>query len=536
MVSKIWSRKATAITVALALCIMLVAGCGPTETAPPKPPETPAPAPEPEKVVVLGMPADPSTLDPHLTGQNIDWNVCYHIFDSFVGRDVTGATVPSLAEKWEVVDPENNVWRFHLRQGVTFHNGEPWNAEVAKWNFERARTEPQSMQKRYAEEAQEITIVDEHTLDIKLLSPLSVAMGNLVQFHIVPMQYIQEVGNATFGIKPVGTGPYKFVEWVKDDHITLEANADYWGGAPEVKKAMIKPVPEPASRVIGLISGDLDVIRGVSVFDTDRIDQSGVAKVVALDGPRMWHIKLDTYRDSNSPGLTVKDSNPFQDVRVRQAMYLAIDVDTIIQQVMRGFALPASQTVAPFVWGHNPAVTRPGYDPDKARQLMADAGWSDGFGVRFDVAQGWDVVAEAIGHYLGEIGIRVEVNVVPSAVHRQLMENYDTSMAWGGWGATFVNTAFEGVVHTVDSAGGYGRANYGRYSNPELDKLIEKAAATMDPDAQLELYRQCQKMLMDDVGIIPIFHEGLIAGVRKGYEVSPTAFEHVYLHYVKIAK
>ncbi len=522
--------------VAFVLIATMLAACGQPEAKPPAKPETKPAAPKP---VVLGMPSDPSTLDPHMTGANVDWNICFHIFDSFVGRDKDGKTVPALAEKWEMLDAKTNTYRFYLRKNVKFHNGEPWNTEVAVWNFERAKKEPLSKQKRYAEEALEIKVIDEYTMDIKLMSPLNVAMGNLVQFIMVPKKYLQEVGNQTFGIKPVGTGPYKFVQWVKDDHITLVANEQYWGGAPEIKNAIIKPVPEPATRVAGLISGDLDIIRGVSVFDTEKIKSSGVANVVSLPGPREWHINLDTFRSvggpKGSPGLP-EGKNPFQDVRVRRAMYYAINADELIAKAMKGYATAASQLVAPTVWGYNPEVKRLPFDPEKAKALLKEAGYPNGFKVRFDVGTGWELVAEAIANYLGNVGIKVDLNVLTSAVKTQKQEAYETSMSWNGWGATFINTACEGVVHTVNADKGFGRANYGRYSNKALDALIEKAASIMDPNEQLKVYQQCEKALMDDVGIIPVFHEGIIAAARKGFTVTPTSFEHVYLHYAKIVK
>lgn len=485
--------------------------------------------------VVLGMPADPRTLDPQLTGQNIDWNVCLHIFDTFIGRDADGKPVPALAESWEPVDLANNVWRFHLRKGVKFHNGEPWNAEVAKWNFERARTEPESQMKRFAAEAKQVTIVDEYTLDIALTEPISLALNQFVQFQMVPKQYIEQVGKEQFGLKPVGTGPYKLVEWVKDDHITLEANEEYWGGAPQIKHAIIKPVPEPATRVAGLISGDLDVIRGVSVFDVEKIEQSGVAKVISRPGPRMWHIKLDTFREKDSPGLP-PGKNPFTDVRVRKAMYHAINAEELIQKVMKGYAIPASQLVAPFIWGHNPDVKRLPYDPDRARELLAEAGWPNGFTVRFDVPQGWDLVGEAIANYLGNVGIKVELNVLPNSVLLQKEENYEVSMVWGGWGSTMINTAAEGLVHSVDPKKGYGRANYGRYGNPELDRLIEEARVISDPGEQLKAYQEIARVLMEDVGIIPVLHETILAGARKGFEVTPRVYEHVYVHDIRLTE
>jgi peptide/nickel transport system substrate-binding protein len=495
-------------------------------------------AAEAAKPVVLGMPLDPVTLDPHLTGINIDWNITHHIFDSFVQRDMEAKAVPGLTERWEQVDAAKNTWRFHLRKGVKFHNGEPWNAEVAKWNFERAQSEPKSMVKRYGD-AKEVKVAGEYAIDLTFENPIALVLPNLQYLQIVPKKYLAEVGKEKFARNPVGTGPYKFVEWVKDDHITLKANEEYWGGAPAIKDAQIKPVPEPASRVAGLISGDLDVIRGVSVFDTDRIKQSGVAAVMAVPGQRLWHIKLDAFRETGgpkgSPGLS-DGKNPLRDARVRKAMWQAINVEELIAKVMRGYAQPAQQVVMPFVWGFNPAVKPPAFDPARAKQLLAEAGFANGFSVRFDVQQGWDVVAEAIANYLGNVGIKATVNVMPNSVLQKKNAAYDVSMVWGGWGVSSVDDILEGVIHTPDSARGFGRANAGRFSNATLDKLIESARAMRNADQQLKAYQDAVKIAADEVGIIPVFFETILAGARKGYEVRPRAYEHVYLQDVKIVK
>jgi peptide/nickel transport system substrate-binding protein len=217
-------------------------------------------------------------------------------------------------------------------------------------------------------------------------------------------------------------------------------------------------------------------------------------------------------------------------------MWHAINVEELIAKVMRGYAQPAQQVVMPFVWGFNPAVKPPAFDPARAKQLLAEAGFANGFTVRFDVQQGWDVVAEAIANYLGNVGIKATVNVMPNSVLQKKNAAYDVSMVWGGWGVSSVDDILEGVIHTPDSARGFGRANAGRFSNATLDKLIESARAIRNADQQLKAYQDAVKIAADEVGIIPVFFETILAGARKGYEVRPRAYEHVYLQDVKIVK
>lgn len=479
-----------------------------------------------KREIVLVVPSEPGSLDAHQVFTNDDWNLAYHIYDPLMHRNADGEFVPGLVESWEAIDEESKVWRLSLREGVEFHNGEPWNAETLVYNFDRILNDPDATVRQYLAGIDSYNIIDDHTVEITLNTPMSLVQQSLYMLGMVPQQHTEEGNLAS---NPIGTGPYKFVGLRRGEYLQLEANEDYWGGAPEFKNARIRFISDPSARVAALISGEADVVKGLSVYDVEAVAKSDNAQIINRSGPRMWHIKLDVEREESSPGIEGVDANPFVDERVRKAISLAINREELVEFGLQSFARPANQLSAPFVRGHNPELPLLEYDPERAQQLLEEAGFGDGFTVRFDLESGWEIVGELVASYLKDIGITTEVNVLPSSVYRTTGSQYDTSMILGSWGATMVNTAFDALIHSVEAEGGLGRANYGRYSNEELDRLINDARTTFDPVAQLEKYQALQELAMEDMAIIPLFHEGILVGAAADLEVDPWFNEHVML-------
>lgn len=482
--------------------------------------------------VIFAMSSEPSSLDPHKIQGNEEWNALYHIYEPLISRTPDGALRPGLLQSYEAVDDDNRVWHLKLTEGVTFHNGEPWNAEVLKFNFDRIRDNEEITIRQYIAGLDAWEVVDDYTVEITLNTPMALVENGFLQVGVVPKEYLEEVGDAGLNEHPVGTGPFRFVEWKKDEHIRLERFDDYWGEAPVVETGLIRVIPEAASRVAALVSGEVHLIRGVSVFDVERIESTDGTQIIARPGPRMWHLKFDTARETDSPGMP-SGPNPFIHREVRQAIYQAINIDDLIASALRGHAMPASQLVPDFVTGHNPAVERLPYDPDRAKALLAEAGFADGFTVRLDVQADKATVGEVIAGFLADLGITVELNAAATSVYRDLTDNRETSFSLGSWGSTMVNTAFDANIHTVDPERGLGRANYGQYSNPELDALIDEARETFDPAAQEKAYQELQRLAMEDVAIVPLYHEGIIVGAAADLTTTPYFNEHVYLFDVR---
>ncbi|MDQ3549178.1 MAG: ABC transporter substrate-binding protein [Chloroflexota bacterium] len=481
-----------------------------------------------EGEVVLALGSEPASLDPHMITGNEEWNALYHIYDPLIGRDPDGALVPGLIESYEATDAEQKVWRLTLREGVTFHNGEAWTAEVLAYNFERIRDTEEVTIRQYTNGIDSWEVVDERTLDITISVPMTLFENSFFQVGIVPMTYTTEAGTEGLNENPVGTGPFTFVEWSRDEHIRIEANPDYWGEVPAVQQGLIRVIPEPASRVAALVSGEVHVIRGVSVYDVERIEETDSTQVVDRPGPRMWHLKMDTARETGSPGIS-EGPNPFVTLGARQALYHAIDIEGLIDSALQGYAEPASQGIASFIWGHNPEVERLAYDPDLAMQLLAEAGFPDGFTVRFDVNAEQSIIGEAIAGYLEDVGITVELNAIATSVLRDLTQANESTLNLGSWGSTMVNTFYDGNIHTIDEEAGLGRSNVGMYSNPDVDALIDQARGTFDSAEQEQLYMEVAQMAMADVAVVPLYHEGIVVGTAADVTAVPYFNEHVYL-------
>lgn len=494
--------------------------------------DTLAQSPEPEIAViedevVLAMPSEPSSLDPHMIRENEEWNTLFHIYEPIIGRTPEGETTPGLLETWDPIDEEQHKWRLKLREGVTFHNGEPWTAHVLKYNFDRLRTNEAVTIQQYVNGVDSEEVIDDYTLDINISIPMALLENGFIQVGVVPMEYTQEVGDAGLAENPIGTGPYQFTEWRKDQHIRLEAYPDYWGGMPPIRKALIRPIPEAPSRVAALVSDEVQVVRGVSMHDIERIEQNEGTQVAVRPGPRVWNLKMDTARETGSPGI--EGDNPFVIRDVREAVYRAIDINGLIDAALLGYAEPAGQLTAPFIFGHNPQIERLAYDPDIARQLLSDSGYGDGFRVRLDAAADQAIIGEVVAGYLSDVGIEVELNAVATSVYRDLTANNETSFTLGSWGGTLVNSAFDANIHSIDPETGYGRANYGMYSNPNLDELIEAASQIFDREQQEEAYQELQRLAMEEVAIVPLYFESIIVGASAELIVIPRYNEWIML-------
>jgi len=349
---------------------------------------------------------------------------------------------------------------------------------------------------------------------------------------IVPKHYIEQVGAQEFARRPVGSGPYRFVDWTRDEQLVMEAFPDYWRGEPEIQRIVWRPVPDPATRVAGLLTGELDIIRGISPDDIPRIEANPDVKLLSRTGTRLYFIKMDSVREiggqlPNSPGVPNGQVNPLLDIRVREALYRAIDIEELIEFGLGGHAVPASQHQAPGVFGFNPGIERLPYDPDHARQLLTDAGYPNGFTIRFDVRGQDSQIGEAIAGYWASVGIDVQLNVMPASVF-QTARNEDTSLMLENWGATMVTTSFRSFVHS--KVGEYGNYNIG-YSHEGIDELIQEAEATFDLAEQEARYQELQHIVMEDLAIIPLYHENILAAARSDLDVTQSIVEHVLAYF-----
>ncbi|HEY8368962.1 MAG TPA: ABC transporter substrate-binding protein [Thermodesulfobacteriota bacterium] len=486
--------------------------------------------------ITIANQGDAATLDGHMRNETTTQMIQLHVYDRLVVFDADVKLRPALATSWTRKDP--TTWVFTLRSGVRFHNGEPFDASVAVWNLKRAKTHPNSQFKAYANLVAEARAIDPTTLEIKTPGPAPDLLTNLVQIMMLPPKYVEEKGDAHVARNPVGTGPYKFVEWVKDDRIVLEANPDYWGGKPAIDRVIFRPIPEDATRAAALVTGEVDVVWGVAVQDVPRIEAQPDLQILRSPTQRVIYLSFDMHRKTDSPGVG-PGPNPFADVRVRRAIYHALDIDGIIKAVMGGSGAKATQFVTPPIFGYNPDVKPLPHDPARAKALLAEAGYPNGFAARLDCPNDRYVndaaLCEAVAGQLGKVGLRITPNAVPKAVFFPQIDRFETSFYLAGWGTLDTGATLQAVVQTNDPKKGTGRINRGRYSNAEVDALIERGRRTLDDKEREALYRSAIELAMREVAWVPLHQQEMILGAKKRFSFKPRFDEYIFAHEIRVA-
>lgn len=458
--------------------------------------------------VTIGMSNEPNTLDPHLALGRHSETFMMNIYDSLVKSGPDSDFLPGLAESWEQLDP--TTWQFTLREGVTFHNGEPFTAEAVKFTFERVLDpEFESPIASLLNTIDRVEIIDPMTVNIVTNQPDIMFLQRVSELYgpIVPPQYVQEVGVDTVGLEPIGTGPFKFVEWVKNERLVLEANEDYWGGAPEVSRITIRPILEDATRISALLAGEVQLINSVPFIRVAELEANPDLRVETVPSTRVFFVAIDP-REA-----------PFDDVRVRQAVNHAVDVDAIIESLYRGYATRLATVVDTAALGYDSSITPFEYDPEKAKQLLAEAGYPDGFETNFDAFTGsiadHSQTAQAITDYLRNVGINANLNMMefgafgPRRVANEAGPLFIYSFGdWAGEPSFMLEWMMQGDGSLF-------------YQNPEILALLEEASANFDTDERVETYAEVQRLLREDAGFLYLFQADSVFAMQSNLVFQP---------------
>lgn len=477
-----------------------------------------------EKPLVIAFRGDAARLDPHSRNETTTTTIQRHIYDCLIEFDDNFKPEPALAESWRLID--DLTWEFKLRKGVKFHNGEPFNAAAAKFSLERCKTNKHSQYKYMVPDYTDIVAVDDYTLRLVTKLPTPETLIMLQAVAMVPPKYFQEWDEKDWthlNHNPIGTGAYKFVEWVKDDHIKLVANADWYGGKVDFQEVVIKPVPEDATRVAGLISGEVDVVWGVPIPDIPRIEKNKNTYISRAPSQRAIYIMFDVFTQKGGkapemqPGIPEGAPNPFRLLKVRQAIAHGINIDDIIKYVMEGSAYPASQIISQYAPGFNPNIKRAKYDPELAKKLLAEAGYPNGFEANFDCPNDRYIndqqVTEAIAHQLGKIGLKLKVVATPKAVFFPKMNKHESGMFLAGWGTFSWQGTMNGFFRKTK--GSVGRNNRGRFYDPDIEKRIVEAASQMDPEKSNQLKYAVAEDIYNTCFVIPLYYQENVIGLNK---------------------
>lgn len=485
--------------------------------------------------LIIGVSSEPSAIDPHYHNLGPNNALRDHIFDALINQDAKQRLQPGLATSWTPLD--DKTWEFKLREGVSFHDGTPFDAEDVIYTIERVPNVPNSPSSFaiYTNSIESMEAKDPHTLIIRTPGPRPLLPTELSNIAIISKETVADSNGGDWpktegfndGSLAVGTGPYEFEEFVKGDRLVLSKNADYWGGEPTWDKVTFKPISSDGPRVAALLSGDVDVIDNPPTQDLPRLEADEEVNVYSGLSNRVIYLHMDQFAD-DTPGVQGTDGkNPFKDVRVREAISKAIDRKAIVEKIMGGVAVPAEQLLPQGMYGSNMDLAVEEYDPEGARKLLAEAGYPDGFklviGTPNDRYINDEKVAQAVAQFLSRIGIETTVDASTKSVFFKRRNDYEFSMYLAGWGSGTgeMSSPLRALVATPDKEKGYGGTNRGRYSNPALDALIEQALATLDEAEREKLLQQASAMVIQDYGILPLHYEVTSWATRDGLVYEP---------------
>lgn len=463
--------------------------------------------------LIIGIESEADVLDPHRAGGWVTFRINRQIHESLVAEDLSKSSSeaavpelkPGLAESWDVSD-DGLVYTFNLRKDVTFHDGTDFNAEAVEFNIKRVwdknfeyydERSAGQMQKTY-QSLNEIKVIDAHTIELILKEPFSpflrmLAQGSMGSGGMLSPSALEKWGNDEYAEHPVGTGPFKFQERERGKKIQLVKNEEYWGVKPNIDGVIFRPIPDPSARVMALETGEVDIIAVPTPDSVDGLKEKGF-KVADGTPPHVWYLSMNF----NNPQM--------QDKRVRQAIALSIDREGMAKELLKDTAQPAYSVQSPANEAYEPEFVDYEYSPEKAKELLKEAGYENGFDMIFQTSVDGSgqlipvPMAEWIQQDLAKVGVKVKLETYEWVSYlglwtQGMKPNVGfNQMSWG-----FTTPYYLSIIAHSES-----NANAGKYKNPEVDSLINKAITTIDPTEANQTWKEVNKLIAEDAAIIPI--------------------------------
>jgi peptide/nickel transport system substrate-binding protein len=518
------NRKVSLFMLAAVLMagMLLFVGCAGEDVS-----EEPGEEVSQESVLRVALTTNPNTIEPATGDTRTASNVAWSIFNSLVWLSDEGVIEPSLAEDWTVSE-DGTVYTFYLRQGVTFHNGNEFTADDVIFTWERGMGSDITYREDFLA-VDAMNKIDDYTVEAVLADPNSMLLLQMNEhWGILSAEYHEEVGEEGYLQHPVGTGPFKFVEWRTGDRIVLEAYEDYWEeGYPKVDRLIYSPIPESSTRYAALINDDIDIVSGLGPEHADQVAGAEGVQLVSYPLDRVFYITFNNM----STGI----GTPIENKLVRQAMSYAVDYQTIIDRIFDGHAERTAGFIVPGNLGYDPSVEPYPYDPEKAMELLAEAGYPDGFAIEMagpsDTYINFEQVLQALVGYWGEIGITVDLQLMESGSFWGMQANRELPPLFGDSWSSSTGEAFPRLVGSV----GGEDASYAAWLDPVLVDLVKEIQLTADQFERADVYTEILRYMHEDPPFIYLYQPTAFEAVNDRVQnYQPRVSEQYYLKGVSI--
>jgi peptide/nickel transport system substrate-binding protein len=473
-----------------------------------------APASASRDLFVVDLASDPASLDPHLQWDPDSYGVYRNIFDNLLTRDQSGKIVPQVATAWHYSSDTAIV--FTIRSDIVFQDGSKLTPEDVVFSVQRI-TDPAFKSPQLSQFDQivgaEVSGPNQVTLHTK--TPYPVLLAQLTKLSIVPKAVVQKLGNERFNQEPLGSGPYKFISRTRGVRIELTANPSYWRGAPPFPRVEMHPVPDESTRIADVRTRRADITRILSTDDADALRSDSQVKVEWTPTERVTMLSLNAL------------DGPTKDVRVREAIAHAIDRDTLLAALLKGYAKPVNEALTPASFGYDASIPAYGYDPDKAKAMLKAAGIAPGTTVRFLTSPIFDQrVVQALQQMLTDVGLKAEITSVDAPTYLRLRQGRpdeagDVSYFRWSCGCQDADGTLFPLFHSS--------SQWAKYRNPEVDHALETARNTLDEKQRLDAYKAALETLHKDVPVVPLFQDVVMFASRPEVQFQPTANEAFFL-------
>jgi len=499
--------------------------------------------------LVVALKTEPTSMDPQYHALTPNIQLSQTLFDPLVCVDADLKPEPCLAESWKA---DGKVWTFKLRPNVKFSDGTPLTSADVVFTMDRVAKVPNSPSsfKVYLQKVDKVEAADPLTVRITTSEPYPLLAINMVGLPIMSAKAASGAApegktttelNAGTGL--VGSGPYKFVSWKRGSEIVFERNPNYWGKAPAWDKVIYRPISNPAARVAALLAGDVDLVEDPPTDDLERLKKEPKLTVETKASNRVIYVALDQNGET-TPGIPdANGKNPLLDKRVREALSLAIDRQALVSRIMGGVASPAAQLLPYPMFGASKNLTAAAKpNPDKARALLKDAGYPNGFSLVLGTPNGRYIndskVAQTLAAMWTRIGIKTSIDANAPAVFFKNRDTFVYSAYLAGWGTATgeMSNTLNALLVTPNKDKGLGTTNRSRYSNPELDKLVAESANQMDDAARAATLAKASELAMAEFAMLPLHFEHSVWAMKKDVSFKGRADQQTMVQFAVPAK